>query len=174
MSAAPPGLQRGRSRPWYREPYVWLLITFPALAVVGGLATIVIAVVSDDGLVVDDYYRRGKEINRILERDRRAAALQLNADLLVDAQNVVRVELRALRVESLPERVDLNLAYATRAGLDQSVVLHRAGVPGHYAGNLSQPLTEGRWYVQLQTPGWRLVGAMQAPQTARLQMRVKP
>jgi hypothetical protein len=174
LSTGSKSAQHGKSRPWYREPYVWLLITFPALAVVGGLATIVIAVVSDDGLVVDDYYKRGKQINRILERDRRAVALQLNADLSIDAQNVVRVELRAAPVASLPERVDLNLAYATRAGLDQSVALHRSGEPGHYAGNLSQRLVEGRWYVQLQTPSWRLVGALQAPLTARVEMRVKP
>ena len=55
------------TRPWFREPWVWLLIALPASAVLGGMVTIWIAVDSDDGLVVDDYYKRGLEINKKLD-----------------------------------------------------------------------------------------------------------
>jgi len=30
--------------PWYREPLVWLVIFFPAIAVMGGLITIYLAI----------------------------------------------------------------------------------------------------------------------------------
>ena len=50
-------------KPWYREPWVWLMIALPASAVVGGIITIYLAVSTSDGLVVDDYYKRGKAIN---------------------------------------------------------------------------------------------------------------
>ncbi|MDH3453062.1 MAG: FixH family protein [Gammaproteobacteria bacterium] len=174
MTATPQPIDRSQARAWYREPYVWLLITFPTLAVVGGVAMIVIAVVSDDGLVVDDYYKRGKQINRVLARDRAAATLQLGAELFIDPQSIVRVRLYAGGDASLPERVGLSLAFATRAGIDQTVALYRAGASGYYAGELLRPLIEGRWYVQLQTEHWRLVGALQAPLRGPLQLHVKP
>jgi len=40
--------------------------------VVAGLATAVIAVRTADGLVAEDYYRRGVDINRRLTREERA------------------------------------------------------------------------------------------------------
>jgi hypothetical protein len=45
--------------PWYREPWVWLMIAFPMSAVIGGMITIYLAVTTSTGLVVDDYYKRG-------------------------------------------------------------------------------------------------------------------
>ena len=48
---------------WYAEPWVWLLIALPMTAVIGGMITIYLAVTTSDGLVVDDYYKRGKAIN---------------------------------------------------------------------------------------------------------------
>ena len=51
-------------KPWYREFYVWLVIFFPVLAIVAGFYTLKLAIESDDGLVEDDYYKQGIEINR--------------------------------------------------------------------------------------------------------------
>ena len=173
MNAARRRATGGQARPWYREPYVWLVITIPALAVVGGIAMIVISVVSDDGLVVDDYYRRGKQINRVLERDRAAATLQLSARLAIDAQNIVRVKLRSDVNAPLPERVELNLAFATRSGIDQTVALRQVSSGGDYAGELLRPLIDGRWYAQLQTERWRLVGALQSPLDSPLRLQAQ-
>ena len=44
--------------PWYREPYVWLLIAFPAVAVLAGLITLALAIASDDD-VPDDAPAKG-------------------------------------------------------------------------------------------------------------------
>ncbi|MBX3653954.1 MAG: FixH family protein [Ramlibacter sp.] len=60
--------------PWWRNGYVWLLISGPALVVVAGLTTAYIAVTHPDRLVAEDYYRRGLEINKTLARERDAAA----------------------------------------------------------------------------------------------------
>ncbi len=40
------------SKPWYREPWPWFLISLPAAAVIAGLTTVWIAANSADGLVV--------------------------------------------------------------------------------------------------------------------------
>ena len=42
-------------RPWYREPWPWILMSGPAVVVCAGIATAVIAVETNDGLVAEDY-----------------------------------------------------------------------------------------------------------------------
>jgi len=41
-------------RPWYREPWVWVLIAFPLIAVVGCAITLWLALSHPDYLVVDE------------------------------------------------------------------------------------------------------------------------
>ena len=46
-------------RPWYREPWPWVLIAIPALTIFASAITIWLAVSRPDPLVVDgDEYRR--------------------------------------------------------------------------------------------------------------------
>ncbi|MCW8871583.1 MAG: FixH family protein [Xanthomonadales bacterium] len=40
--------------PWYHYPWPWVAIAIPAIAVVGGLFTLYLAVTHPDPLVVDD------------------------------------------------------------------------------------------------------------------------
>jgi hypothetical protein len=148
-------------RPWYREPWVWLLIALPMSAVIGGIATIVIAVSTSDGLVVDDYYKRGKAINRDLARDRMAALYRLEADFDFEAHGR-RVDLRLkARDYILPEALMLSLLHPTRKGFDQRIRLVRTEA-GRYTGGLDA-LTPGNWYVQLEADDWRLSGKLRMP-----------
>ena len=62
-------------KPWYRQPLVWLVIAFPAIAVVGGISLLILSINIDTGVVVDDYYKKGKEINMVLTRDKKAIEL---------------------------------------------------------------------------------------------------
>ena len=147
---------------WYREPFVWMLILIPLTAVIGGVATLILAVQSDDGLVVDDYYWRGKEINRVLSRDDAAATKAIKAELFFDFdRGVVSVELRARDGVILPHTVQFALLHATRAGLDRTLELNRTP-QGNYHG-LVPVLASGRWYIQIEAEDWRLTGAMRVP-----------
>ncbi|HAY26471.1 MAG TPA: hypothetical protein DIT03_10490, partial [Candidatus Accumulibacter sp.] len=69
--------------PWYREPWPWLLMLGPLVVVIAGLVTAYLAVVSNDGLVVDDYYKEGLGINQRTARDQRAADLGIAAEVLL-------------------------------------------------------------------------------------------
>jgi hypothetical protein len=154
---------------WYREPFVWMLILIPLAAVVGGVTTLVLAIQSDDGLVVDDYYWRGKEINRVLSRDRAAAIKAINAELSFDfSRGIVRVELRARDGVNLPDTVHFALLHATRAGLDRALELNRTP-EGSYHG-LLPVLASGRWYLQIEAEDWRLTGAMRVPGQASVRI----
>ncbi len=45
----------GAAKPWYREPWPWLLMLPPAASVVAGLTLAYLAVHDASPLVVDDY-----------------------------------------------------------------------------------------------------------------------
>lgn len=155
---------------WYREPFVWLLIAFPATAVIAGFVTLGLAIRSDDGVVEDDYYRKGKEINRVLARDRAAARLGLESTLVLDAaRRELALRLSAKQATTLPAAVEIRFLHATRAGLDQSLLLARAA-DGAYRAPLP-PLAPGHWNVQLAAQDWRLVGSLQVPGTGRFVLR---
>lgn len=140
------------ARPWYRERWPWILMAGPATAVVAGLFTAWLAVRSDDGLVVDDYYKQGLAINRTLGRSDAAERLGIEARLYL-ADGRVRVLLGAAAGRGA---LTLSLVHPTRAGMDQSLDLAalRTGV---YEGRL-RPLAPGRWHVVLEERDWRLAG----------------
>ena len=153
-------------RPWYREPWVWLMIAFPLSAVIGGVITIYLAVVTSDGLVVDDYYKRGKAINRVLARDVAAARYQLKASIDIDLRdNRVQLLLESAIAE-MPETLTFSLLHPTRPGHDQIIILQHAG-EGVYHGSINE-LTRNKWYLQLETDDWRLSGSVQIPQSGSL------
>ena len=68
-----------KSNRWHRVPFVWLLIAIPLTAVIVGFVGLALAIRSDDGMVEDDYYKQGMTINRMLDRDKAAAAENLTS-----------------------------------------------------------------------------------------------
>ncbi len=60
---------------------VWMLLAIPLSSVCVGGVMLWLAIHNEDGLVVDDYYKRGLQINRTLERDAVAARYALSSDL---------------------------------------------------------------------------------------------
>ncbi len=160
----------GSDRRWYREPFVWLLIALPATAVVVGFTMLGLAIYSDDGLVEDDYYRKGKEINRVLARDQAAAKRGLESTVELDAlQHALRVRLTAAAGATLPEQIELKFLHATRAGLDRSLVLPR-GMDGAYRAPLPA-LAQGHWNIQLAAQDWRLTGSLHVPGAQAIVLR---
>lgn len=141
---------------WYREPYAWLVALLPAAAVVAGFYTLRLAIVSDDGLVTDDYYKKGLEINRVLERDERAAALAIDADVEVDpTARTATVRMHARDAAALPASLHARLMHSTRAGFDCDVVLERAAGGEYFAAMPELPA--GQWYMQIETGDWRVL-----------------
>ena len=155
--------------PWYRTPMVWLLIAFPLMSVIGGFVLLTLAIQSDDGLVVDDYYRRGKEINLELKRDHAATALGVSASIaLADARNSVRIDL-SLPATRRPDQLHLQLLHATREGYDRDLLLARAPDGSYHAALLG--LVPGRYHVQLAADDWRLLGSLRLPGDQQIELR---
>jgi hypothetical protein len=142
--------------PWYREPWPWILMSGPAAVLVAGVITTWIAFDSADGLVAQDYYKQGLAVNRVLEREERAARLGVAArvDLPGDRHRIV-VALTGAQ----PQELRVRFAHATRAGYDLALGLVRVG-EGRYEAAVPHALPQGRWNVHIEAPKgeWRLAG----------------
>lgn len=149
------------SKPWYREPWPWFLISLPASAVAAGLVTVWIAATSADGLVVGDYYKAGLAINQTLARDDAARALALSAT--IKSENGGLALALSGRMQAYPEQLILTLVHPTRQGMDQTLTLDHIG-GGRYRAALPL-LPAGKWQVQLtdHEAAWRLGGVLHIP-----------
>lgn len=156
--------------PWYRQGWPWFLIAWPATAVVAGIATLIIAAKTFDGMVVDDYYKEGQAIVQTLGRVEQARKLGLSALLRVRSESI-HVELSTTEPGSLPPSIRLTVAHPTRGGLDQEVVVGGSG--GVYEVAL-RPLGTGRWLFVLEDEArsWRMDGAAYLP--AETEIHIEP
>ncbi len=149
------------SKPWYREPWPWFLMSLPATAVIAGLTTVWLAFSSADGLVVGDYYKAGLAINQTLARDDAARALGLAATLKSE-KGALMLTLVG-RLPAYPEQLVLTLAHPTHQGMDHTLTLQHGG-GGHYRAALPA-MPAGKWHAQLVDAAstWRLAGVVHTP-----------
>ena len=155
-------------KPWHQFPLVWMLILIPFSSVIMGIVLITLAIRSNDGLVADDYYQKGKEINQVLDRDQYAKTQGIVADVAMDhhqatlsaqlSSNPASAEERAIAVV-MPSKIAVHFYHPTRAGRDRMVVLKRIN-----PSNSSNPEYQGplpgldghRWIIQIETEQWRI------------------
>jgi uncharacterized protein len=150
------------ARPWYREPWPWILAAGPFIVVIAACYTAWLAVKSNDGLVTDDYYRKGLSANQTIARSEEAAKMGLVAGIRV-SEDLLSVRLHASgKSFVMPPTLVVTITHPTRAGLDQSRVLVRSG--DSYAGEFRLPAA-GHWLVLLEDERktWRLMGNVILP-----------
>ncbi len=141
--------------PWYKEPWPWFLMAGPFIVILAAIATIYLAVQSNDGLVSDDYYKEGLAINQSLARDDLARELKLSASVMAAGENL-RVIFGAEGFK--PKNAVLHLVHPTQAGFDQTFELTPESEGVFYA-KMPQALS-GRWRIILEdsAQNWRLLG----------------
>ncbi len=156
------------AKPWYREPWPWLLMLGPAIVVVAGFVTLYYAIVSFDGMVADDYYKRGLTVNQDLSRRQRAVDIGVVVQLSHDApaRNVVAV-IRANA--ALPAMVSLRFTHPTRAGNDHPVTLKQVS-SGRYEGTVLLPPL-AKWNVLLDGDDWAVGGEWSDTATRPLELK---
>jgi len=129
----------------------------PAVVVVASFVTLYLAAAGADPLVVDNYYKEGLAINRMLERDRAALEQDYRAVVLISpARTRARIQLTGKG--ALPNELRLLFVHPTKAGRDLQVTARQT-----QAGWYEAPIelaSAARWDVQLEDPGahWRLTG----------------
>lgn len=147
---------------WYREPWPWILILLPLSAVVASFITIWLAVVSEDGLVADDYYKQGIAINQTLHRDQAAQAMRLGAILSIGADGQTLTVKLTGKLVVRPDTLRLSIVHPTQSGRDQYLTLP-VNAAGIYSATLPSLAGSVRWRMVLEEPlgVWRLSGHWQ-------------
>jgi hypothetical protein len=154
------------AKPWYREPWPWILASGPLIAVVAGLYTFRLAVTSNDGLVAEDYYKQGLAADKTIAQSGRAAAVGLTAKLQLRAE-AINLVLSSTDSFVQPDSLRLTMSHPTRAGMDQTITLTRQG--DSYSAALRLPAS-GHWLVLIedQEKTWRLLGNVLLPSNEEL------
>lgn len=162
---------REDDEPWYKQFWPWFIISLPATAVIASMITIKIAVDSDDGLVVDNYYKKGLAVNKDLSRERLAKTLGLAANIDVDADTGQLHLLLLGELSDPPKLLRLDLIHPTKPGRDISLQLTAAG-DGNYHSRLAGA-EPAKWRVTLtpENGEWKISGRLKLPQknTARIE-----
>jgi hypothetical protein len=150
-------------KPWYREPWPWILMAGPFIVVVAATFTAWLAVSTSDGLVSEDYYKKGLAVSETLTESAKARSLGVRAGVsLVEGSVRVRLSGRAEVGFSAPSSILITLSHPTRAGVDQMEKLVRQG--DAYVGKLNLP-SSGHWLVLLEddAKSWRLMASVVLP-----------
>lgn len=106
---------------WYKNPWVWLVIFFPVLAVVAGIATVIITSQNQPDMVVDDYYKKGKGINQELTLYNKAKeqgielSLKVNGDLIEVKSNKSQPALKIQMIHSTLSKLDFAMVLTPNA-----------------------------------------------------------
>ena len=142
--------------PWYKQFWPWYLMFLPASVVVAGVATAIIATTHRDPMVVDNYYKEGLAINRVLSQQQRAAELGLLAHTEYNtATGRLEIKIDNRLIDDITY-LNLSFVHATLADLDKVIVLQK-GKQGIFAATIKN-IDAGRWNLFLEPANkqWRL------------------
>ncbi|TDT39396.1 hypothetical protein DES49_2321 [Halospina denitrificans] len=159
-----------KQRPWYREPWPWVLIAIPAAAVIWSIFLIIVSFNYQVSMVEDDYYDEGMGINRELSRDVEAASLGLTAEVDASAGKHLDITLNSEQQRNW-DKLKIELLHPTLGDRDQSVTAQRTGA-GQYRARIDE-LSEGRWYLDIRNADneWRLKGELELPREEPLVLK---
>jgi hypothetical protein len=110
--------------PWYRHPWMWLVVGLPLASVIASLTTVAIAVKNKDDLVRDDWYKAGRAINQDLGAEQHARVLGLKAEAILEPA-VPAISVTITGSDDLPDRLQLVLVHSTIAQEDMTAMLER-------------------------------------------------
>lgn len=139
--------------PW-KIPAVWLVVGIPATAVIVGAIVLTLSIVSYDGLVVDDYYKKGMGINQSIERTARARELGIEAAIEFSDNALIKIQISSNPQYAPPEILAVSFRHATRSGSDQTVSANRFENMVYHMH--LPPLLPGKWHIEIAADGWRV------------------
>jgi hypothetical protein len=152
----------GSIKPWYREPWPWILAAGPFIVVIAGITTAWIAIKTNDGLVTEDYYKKGLAANQTIAQSDRAIKAGLKAGIHV-TEDRLTISLSAAETSFvMPPKLMVTVSHPTRAGLDQTRLMTRT--LEKYTADFHLPAA-GHWLVLVEDEAktWRLMGNVVLP-----------
>lgn len=144
------------TKPWYKHPWLWLLIMIPAVSVTLSFTMLWVAIHNKDPEVEGDWHKNRKAIEQDFSRDNYASALTITATLTINAKNFV-IHINSpydLDKEARSDTLSVTLSHPTDQAKDIALTLRKLA-DGSYSTALKAPIT-GRYYMAISNSAWRL------------------
>lgn len=154
--------------PWWKEPMIWLVAGLPALAVIASFITYFIAASDPDPLVNAGYRKVGLAPLQDTDKERRAADLKVQADL-VYANGEASIKLYGL-LDKQPDHLVLLLLHPTDAAQDVRLMLPKIAVGRYATPALTTNAGKRQWILEPEDQAWRLTGSLNLPLTGTLKL----
>ncbi|MCA1767401.1 MAG: FixH family protein [Idiomarina sp.] len=158
------------NQPWYKQFWPWFLISLPVtVMIVCGVIIYLSISQGNFSMVVDDYYKRGKTINAIIEHVEEAQRRNISFEFTADQGRFTLKyasgqpdELSALRVY---------FVHTTQAEKDFSRVLTVAA-DDTYRADIPQDI-KGKWTITVEPYNkvWKVSEKYQLPQAELTKLR---
>ena len=134
--------------PWYKEKWLWLIISLPLSVVIGCIFTVNIPFKNADTVVNSDLQSRGLTAEGQLEQEVNAKKLGISASLSIERrQGQVVLILSHKHPIDMPSELTLSLSHATLPEYDQQLTLKKTN-ENEYIGEL-QNFYAGKRYLSL-------------------------
>ncbi len=147
------------SKPWYKEPWPFILISITGLGVVAGSTLAFIGLSNPPDLVRGEFEQLGRGLTDVGARTAQARELGLTGRLRVDGHDI-RVEMSALDAGALPEQLLVQFEHPLVADRDAIAMLTR-GDNGDYTGSLGEvPHERSRIVIGDLPQTWWLAGRL--------------
>ena len=149
------------SSPWYKQVWPWVLILIPFTSVIMGFVIAYVSTSGKDSLVIDDYYKEGRAINKQLLKIEQAQQLGIAGNLTVQDGEMVFVLDDAAQHDGTA--LTLNFFHATLKEKDFDIRLIRSS-DNRYHANYSGDIS-GKWRVTM-TPfndAWKVQSVFTLP-----------
>ena len=150
------------TRPWWKEPMVWLIAGLPATAVVAGFTTYFIAAHDPDSLVKANYRKEGFAVVAPLSAaDQVAANLGVSANLTVK-QGQMELLLRG-RLPVAPKQLALNIVHPSKENQDIHILLAHSHELSYIAPAPDTGSGKRILVLEPEDRSWRITGQWMAP-----------
>ena len=152
QNIAPP-----QSRPWYKEPYVWMLIGFPLSSIIVCSILLTFAINTKDSLVRDHYYKDGLAMNQEFKWDHKARNMDIRVEFNIH-DNMASLNVLNSRLD-MPSTLLIKFSHPTLHEKDRDALLQLTPGSRSYRGFIDA-LDDGRYYMQVECPeqSWRIRG----------------
>jgi len=142
-------------RPWYKEPYVWMLFAFPTSSIIVCMLLLSYAINTKDTLVRDNYYKDGLAMNQEFKWDHKARNMDISLEMKIE-DNTAVLNILSSRLD-MPTTLQIKFSHPTLHTLDRDSLLQRQPGTKSYQGFIDN-LQDGRYYIQVESAeqSWRI------------------
>jgi hypothetical protein len=140
-------------KPWYKEPWLWLVLSVPIASVILSSIMVSVAVIGKDSLVSDNYYKDGMGINQTINQDRLAKQLNI-VPIVTIKEKTVFINIQS---DKMPTQAFLTLKLVHPTVSDKDINIRLLPTEKGFIGDLPNAV-EGRRYLDLYgfDDSWRI------------------